>query len=63
MVRLDPMIKLAVVVAFGVAATMLLGVGKPTERDKLVVINKSQTPVEQISSHLKANSGMSLLQD
>jgi hypothetical protein len=42
MFRLDPMIKLAIIVAIGITITMLLGVGQPSERDKLAVINKSQ---------------------
>ena len=43
MIRLDPMIKLAIVVAIGITITMSLGVGKPNEQDKLLIINKSQT--------------------
>ena len=42
MIKLDPMIKLAIVVAIGISITMALGVGKPNEQDKLLIINKSQ---------------------
>ena len=42
MLRLDPMIKLSIIVAFGVAVTMLMGVGKPNAQDKLAIINKTQ---------------------
>ena len=42
MIRLDPMIKLAIIVAIGITISMMLGVGQPNERDKLAVINKSQ---------------------
>jgi hypothetical protein len=42
MFRLDPVIKLAIIVALGVTITTLMGVGQPNERDKLAVINKSQ---------------------
>jgi hypothetical protein len=40
--RLDPVIKLAIVVALGITITMLMGVGQPSARDKLAVINNSQ---------------------
>ncbi|KPJ93380.1 MAG: hypothetical protein AMJ53_07335 [Gammaproteobacteria bacterium SG8_11] len=43
MIKLDPMIKLAIVVAIGVTITMMFGVGKPNDKDKLLIINKSQT--------------------
>ena len=42
MIRLGPMMKLAIVVAMGITITMMLGVGQPNERDRLAVINKSQ---------------------
>lgn len=48
MIKIDPMIKLAVIVAIGVTITMLSGVGQPNERDKLAVINKSQTNLGQV---------------
>ena len=50
MIRIDPMIKLAIVVAIGITITMLFGVGKPNDQDKLLIINKSQAS----SAHLPA---------
>ena len=43
MIKLDPMIKLAIVVAIGITITMALGVGNPNDQDKLLIINKSQS--------------------
>ena len=43
MFRVDPMIKLAIVVAMGITITMLLGVGTPDEQNKLMIIHKSQS--------------------
>lgn len=45
MIKLDPMIKLAILVAIGITVTMLFGIGKPDEQIKLTIINKSQTNV------------------
>lgn len=53
MIRLDPMIKLAIVVAIGITITMFLGVGKPNEHDKLLIINKSQANTAQQPDTMK----------
>ncbi len=53
MIRLDPMIKLAIVVAIGITITMALGVGKPNEQDKLLIINKSQANAAHLSGTMK----------
>jgi len=43
MLRVDPMIKLAIVVAIGITITTLFGVGKRDEQNKLMIIHKSQS--------------------
>jgi hypothetical protein len=62
MIRLDPMIKLAIIVAIGVTITMLLGVGQPNEQSKLAVINKSQTPLGQLPAALKTGNALPMEQ-
>jgi hypothetical protein len=42
------MMKLAILVAIGITITMVLGVGKPDEQNKLMIINKSQINSEQL---------------
>ena len=53
MIKLDPMIKLAIVVAIGITITMLFGVGKPNEQDKLSIINKSQANTAHLPDVVK----------
>ncbi|WP_455210626.1 hypothetical protein [Kaarinaea lacus] len=53
MIRIDPMIKLAIVVAIGITITMSLGVGKPNEQDKLLIINKSQANAAHLTDAVK----------
>ena len=53
MIRLDPIIKLAILVAIGITITMVLGVGNPNEKDKLLIINKSQANSVQLTGSVK----------
>lgn len=53
MIKLDPMIKLAILVAIGITVTMALGVGNPDEQNKLMIINKSQTNTQSLSKTVK----------
>jgi hypothetical protein len=53
MIKLDPIFKLAMLVAIGITITMLLGVGKPDEQNKLMIINKSQSNAGNVSKAMK----------
>jgi hypothetical protein len=60
MIKLDPMIKLAILVAIGITITMALGVGKPDEQNKLMIINKSQTNTEHLLPKAMKTGGFPL---
>jgi hypothetical protein len=53
MIRIDPIIKLAIVVAIGITITMVLGIGNPNDHDKLLIINKSQANSAHLPSTVK----------
>ena len=53
MIRIDPMIKLAIIVAIGITITMALGVGHPNDQDKLLIINKSQANSAHLPNTVK----------
>jgi hypothetical protein len=59
MIKLDPMIKLAILVAIGISITMALGVGNPDEQNKLMIINKSQINPQTLPKTVKTG-GFSL---
>jgi hypothetical protein len=47
------MTKLAIIVAIGITITMLLGIGNPNDKDKLLIINKSQANSAHLSKTAK----------
>lgn len=63
MIRLDPMVKLALIVAAGVAVTIALGIGQPKETDKSARLSRIYAkPVNppQIPTIFKAADKISL---